>query len=47
MEYASGSVKFTIELDTEINRFLGETGVCTNKSDVRTSLPGTRSEPVI
>ena len=33
MEYASVSVKFPVELDTEIERFLDETGVYTNKSE--------------
>lgn len=33
MEYASVSVKFPVELDTEIKRFLDETGVYTNKSE--------------
>ena len=33
MKYASVSVKFPIELDTEIERFLDETGVYTNKSE--------------
>jgi Arc/MetJ-type ribon-helix-helix transcriptional regulator len=33
MEYASVSVKFPVELDTEIERFLEETGIYTNKSE--------------
>lgn len=33
MKYASVSVKFPIELDTEIKRFLDETGIYTNKSE--------------
>ena len=33
MEYASVSVKFPVELDAEIERFLDETGVYTNKSE--------------
>ena len=33
MDYASVSVKFPVELDTEIERFLNETGVYTNKSE--------------
>lgn len=33
MKYASVSVKFPVELDTEIERFLEETGVYTNKSE--------------
>ncbi|MDS0300958.1 ribbon-helix-helix domain-containing protein [Halogeometricum sp. S1BR25-6] len=33
MKYASVSVKFPVELDTEIERFLDETGVYTNKSE--------------
>jgi Arc/MetJ-type ribon-helix-helix transcriptional regulator len=33
MKYASVSVKFPVELDTEIERFLGETGIYTNKSE--------------
>jgi Arc/MetJ-type ribon-helix-helix transcriptional regulator len=33
MEYASVSVKFPVELDTEIERFLDETGIYTNKSE--------------
>jgi antitoxin ParD1/3/4 len=33
MKYASVSVKFPIELDTEIERFLEETGIYTNKSE--------------
>ncbi|UPM44534.1 ribbon-helix-helix domain-containing protein (plasmid) [Halocatena salina] len=33
MKYASVSVKFPIELDTEIERFLDETGIYTNKSE--------------
>ena len=33
MRYASVSVKFPVELDTEIERFLDETGVYTNKSE--------------
>ncbi|MCU4802221.1 ribbon-helix-helix domain-containing protein [Halobacteria archaeon HArc-gm2] len=33
MEYASVSVKFPVELDAEIERFLDETGLYTNKSE--------------
>lgn len=33
MKYASVSVKFPVELDAEIERFLEETGVYTNKSE--------------
>ena len=33
MEYASVSVRFPIELDTEIERFIDETGIYTNKSE--------------
>jgi len=33
MKYASVSVKFPTELDTEIERFIEETGVYTNKSE--------------
>ena len=33
MKYASVSVKFPVELDTEIERFLDETGIYTNKSE--------------
>lgn len=33
MDYAHVSVKFPQELDTEIERFLGETGFYTNKSE--------------
>lgn len=33
MEYASVSVRFPVELDTEIERFLEETGFYTNKSE--------------
>ena len=33
MRYASVSVKFPVELDTEIERFLEETGIYTNKSE--------------
>ena len=33
MKYSSVSVKFPIELDTEIERFLDETGIYTNKSE--------------
>jgi antitoxin ParD1/3/4 len=33
MKYASVSVKFPIDLDTEIERFLDETGIYTNKSE--------------
>ena len=33
MKYASVSVKFPIELDAEIERFLDETGIYTNKSE--------------
>jgi Arc/MetJ-type ribon-helix-helix transcriptional regulator len=33
MDYASVSVKFPVELDTEIERFLDETGIYTNKSE--------------
>ena len=33
MKYASVSVKFPVELDSEIERFLEETGIYTNKSE--------------
>ena len=33
MKYASVSVKFPVVLDTEIERFLDETGIYTNKSE--------------
>jgi Arc/MetJ-type ribon-helix-helix transcriptional regulator len=33
MNYASVSVKFPVTLDTEIERFLDETGIYTNKSE--------------
>ncbi|OTF01220.1 ribbon-helix-helix domain-containing protein [Halorubrum sp. SD683] len=33
MKYASVSVKFPVELDAEIKRFLDETGIYTNKSE--------------
>lgn len=33
MEYASVSVKFPVELDAEIERFLDDTGLYTNKSE--------------
>ena len=33
MNYASVSVKFPVELDAEIERFLDETGIYTNKSE--------------
>jgi Arc/MetJ-type ribon-helix-helix transcriptional regulator len=33
MEYANVSVRFPRELDTEIERFIEETGVYTNKSE--------------
>ncbi len=33
MKYASVSVKFPVELDTEIERFLDDTGIYTNKSE--------------
>ncbi|MFC4360230.1 ribbon-helix-helix domain-containing protein [Halobium salinum] len=33
MNYASVSVKFPVALDTEIERFLDETGIYTNKSE--------------
>jgi Arc/MetJ-type ribon-helix-helix transcriptional regulator len=33
MKYASVSVKFPVELDTEIERFLDETEIYTNKSE--------------
>jgi len=33
MKYASVSVKFPVELDGEIERFIDETGVYTNKSE--------------
>lgn len=33
MKYASVSVKFPVELDDEIERFLEETGIYTNKSE--------------
>ena len=33
MKYASVSVKFPVELDTEIERFLDETRIYTNKSE--------------
>ena len=33
MKYANVSVKFPVELDTEIERFLDETGIYTDKSE--------------
>ena len=33
MKYASVSVKFPVELDAEIERFIDETGLYTNKSE--------------
>ena len=33
MEYASVSVKFPVDLDAEIERFIDETGIYTNKSE--------------
>lgn len=33
MKYASVSVRFPVKLDTEIERFLDETGIYTNKSE--------------
>ncbi|MFC6941192.1 ribbon-helix-helix domain-containing protein [Salinirubellus sp. GCM10025818] len=33
MNYASVSVRFPVDLDTEIERFLDETGIYTNKSE--------------
>jgi len=52
MEYANVSVKFPQELDTEIERFLEETGVYTNKSEfikeaVRRHLRDLNRDPAI
>jgi antitoxin ParD1/3/4 len=52
MEYANVSVKFPQELDTELERFLEETGVYTNKSEfikeaVRRHLRELNREPAI
>jgi Arc/MetJ-type ribon-helix-helix transcriptional regulator len=52
MEYANVSVKFPQELDTELERFLEETGVYTNKSEfikeaVRRHLRDLNREPAI
>jgi antitoxin ParD1/3/4 len=52
MKYANVSVKFPQELDTEVERFLEETGVYTNKSEfikeaVRRHLRDLNREPAI
>ncbi|WP_159904814.1 ribbon-helix-helix domain-containing protein [Salinirussus salinus] len=52
MKYANVSVKFPQELDTELERFLEETGVYTNKSEfikeaVRSHLRDLNREPAI
>lgn len=52
MKYANVSVKFPQELDTELERFLEETGVYTNKSEfikeaVRRHLKDLNQEPAI
>jgi Arc/MetJ-type ribon-helix-helix transcriptional regulator len=52
MKYANVSVKFPQELDTELERFLEETGVYTNKSEfikeaVRRHLRELNREPAI
>ncbi|WP_254861502.1 ribbon-helix-helix domain-containing protein [Halovivax gelatinilyticus] len=52
MEYANVSVKFPEELDTEVENFLDETGVYTNKSEfikesVRRHLVELNNEPAI
>jgi antitoxin ParD1/3/4 len=52
MKYANVSVKFPEELDTELERFLDETGVYTNKSEfikeaVRRHLVELNNEPAI
>jgi antitoxin ParD1/3/4 len=52
MEYANVSVKFPQELDTELEHFLEETGVYTNKSEfikeaVRRHLRELNREPAI
>jgi antitoxin ParD1/3/4 len=52
MKYANVSVKFPEELDAELERFLDETGVYTNKSEfikeaVRRHLVELNNEPAI
>ena len=52
MKYANVSVKFPEELDSELERFLEETGVYTNKSEfikeaVRSHLQQLNDEPAI
>lgn len=52
MDYAHVSVKFPRDLDTEIERFLDETGFYTNKSEFikeacRSHLRDVNSDPVI
>ncbi|MDY6819437.1 MAG: ribbon-helix-helix domain-containing protein [Halobacteriales archaeon] len=52
MKYANVSVKFPTELDAELERFLDETGVYTNKSEfikeaVRRHLVELNNEPAI
>jgi Arc/MetJ-type ribon-helix-helix transcriptional regulator len=52
MKYANVSVKFPVELDAEVERFLDETGVYTNKSEfvkeaVRRHLLELNDEPAI
>ena len=52
MKYANVSVKFPEELDSELERFLEETGVYTNKSEfikeaVRSHLQELNEEPAI
>ena len=52
MEYANVSVRFPEELDREVERFLAETGIYTNKSEfikdsVRRRLAELHSDPAI
>jgi antitoxin ParD1/3/4 len=52
MDYAHVSVKFPRDLDTEIERFLDETGFYTNKSEFikeacRSHLRDVNSDPVV
>lgn len=52
MEYASVSVKFPIELDAELERFIDETGIYTNKSEFikeacRAHLQALNNEPAM
>ncbi|MFO7832891.1 MAG: ribbon-helix-helix domain-containing protein [Halohasta sp.] len=52
MEYANVSVKFPVELDRELEAFLDETGVYTNKSEfikesVRRHLIDLNNDPTI